>query len=399
MKCARRAGAPGGAWAFVDKPGSESRRWDTLAEALYPLHSRAAPLMPAMDTLRFPGMRVLLVEDNDINQQIACELLEALEVEVTVAENGQQALDLLAAAPDPLPWALVFMDLQMPVLDGHQATLAIRQQARFDHLPVIAMTAHAMEDEVRRCLAEGMNHHLSKPIDPNALVESLRKWGAYEGRACPAEAGTAQEPVDAAIRIAGINTGQGLKNCLGKVKLYLSLLEKFQVALQRAVPQVREALQQQDYASAQRAVHTLKGISFNLGADACGLLCKAAEQALKERMPVPQFEPQLQVLAQVSAELARQIGQALTRQVLPVSAPPDQAPCGGQLAAVCGQLDALLQAGDAEAEVHVEAHAALLRSAFGPGFGALLRQVQLFEFDDARHSLAHLMQLADVAME
>jgi signal transduction histidine kinase/DNA-binding response OmpR family regulator/HAMP domain-containing protein len=395
----REEGGRAGAMAFIDKPVSQSRLWDTLAEALYPHQSLAAPLETAMDTLRFPGMRVLLVEDNDINQQIACELLQSLDVEVEVAENGQQALDLLAAAPDPLPWALVFMDLQMPVLDGHQATLAIRQQARFDHLPIIAMTAHAMEDEVRRCLAEGMNHHLSKPIDPNALVESLRQWGAYEGRARPAEPTPVQEQADAAIRIAGINTEQGLKNCLGKVKLYLSLLEKYQAALQRTVPQAREALQQQDYASAQRAVHTLKGISFNLGADACGRLCQLAEQALKERMPVPQFEPQMQVLAQVSAELARGIGQALLRHVSAASAPQDQAPSRDRLEAVCGQLLALLQAGDAEAEVYVEAHAQLLRSAFGPDFGALLRQVQLFEFDDALHSLADLMRLAGVAME
>ena len=395
----REEGGRAGAKAFVDKPVSQSRLWDTLAEVIYPHQSCAAPTATAFDTLRFPGMRVLLVEDNDINQQIACELLEALEVEVTVAENGQQALDLLTATPDPLPWALVFMDLQMPVLDGHQATLAIRQQARFDHLPIIAMTAHAMEDEVRRCLAEGMNHHLSKPIDPNALVESLRRWGAYDGSAprlaeLPAE--KTQSEVGAPIAIAGIDTVQGLNNCLGNVKLYLSLLEKFHAALLRTATQTREALHQRDYVSAQRAVHTLKGISFNLGADACGALCKAAEAALKERMPAQQFALQLQALEQVSEELAHQIAQALAPHTATALAPQKQAYSRDLLASVCCKLLTLLQAGDAEAELYVEEHAQVLHAAFGSGYGALLRQVQLFEFAEALSNLAGLMQVAGV---
>ena len=398
----REEGSRAGATAFIDKPVSQSRLWDSLAEAIYPLQSHAAPIPAAIDTLRFPGMRVLLVEDNDINQQIACELLEALEVEVTIAENGQQALDLLTAAPDPLPWALVFMDLQMPVLDGHQATLAIRQQARFDHLPIIAMTAHAMEDEVRRCLAEGMNHHLSKPIDPNALVESLHQWGAYDSsarRQSESFVAKAQPDVGAGITIAGMNTVQGLKNCRGNVKLYLSLLEKFHAALLRTAPQTREALLEQDYTSAQRAVHTLKGISFNLGADACGVLCVGAETALKQRMPVLQFGPQLQALEHMSEELARQIAKALLRQVSLLPASQGQAFSREVLGTVCMKLLALLQASDAEAEVHVEDHAQMLRSAFGSGYGALLRQVQHFEFEEARSNLTGLMQVAGVPVD
>ena len=398
----REEGGRVGATAFIDKPVSQSRLWDTLAEAIYPDHGCVVPTPAAMDTLRFPGMRVLLVEDNDINQQIACELLEALEVEVTVAENGQQALDLLTAAPDPLPWALVFMDLQMPVLDGHKATLAIRQQARFDHLPIIAMTAHAMEDEVHRCLAEGMNHHLSKPIDPKALTNSLRQWGAYDSIALhPPESSPvkAQLDVGASITIAGMNTVQGLKNCLGNIRLYLSLLEKFHAALLRTAPQTREALQQQDYVSALRAVHTLKGVSFNLGADACGELCLGAEAALKQRMPALQFEPQLQALEHYSEELARHIAMALLRQVSLVPVPHGQAFTREALGPVCMKLLALLQAADVEAEVHVEEHAQMLRSVFGTGYGALLRQVQHFEFDEACSNLTNLMQVAGVVLE
>jgi CheY-like chemotaxis protein len=396
----REEGSRAGATAFVDKPVSQSRLWDTLAEAIYPHQSFAVPSIAAIDTLRFPGMRVLLVEDNEINQQIACELLESLDVEVNVAQNGQEALDLLAAAPDPLPWSLVFMDLQMPVLDGHQATIEIRRQPRFDHLPIIAMTAHAMEDEVRRCLAEGMNHHLSKPIDPNALVESLRRWGGYESRTDTVPDLPARpEAPDADITITGMNTAQGLRNCLGNVKLYLSLLEKFHAALLRTAPQTREALQQQDYVSAQRAVHTLKGISFNLGADACGALCHAAEQALKARMPVQKFGPQLQILEHTGTVLARHIAQALTQHVPVALAPQDQEFSREMLMSVCLHLSAMLQGSDAEAQAYVDEHAQLLRSAFGQGYGTLLRQVELFEFEEARLSLASLMKLADAVRD
>lgn len=398
----REEGKQAGARAFVDKPVSQSRLWDTLAEVIYPHSNHAAPLHASADNLRFPGLRVMLVEDNDINQQIAVELLEALEVKVTVAENGQEALDLLTAAPDPLPWALVFMDLQMPVLDGHQATLAIRQQARFDHLPIIAMTAHAMDDEVRRCLAEGMNHHLSKPIDPDALIESLRRWGGYDGTTLRmAEVSDASVPMDTAAPplIDGMNTAQGLKNCLGNLKLYLSLLEKFYAVLIRTPSLTREALRQRDYASAQRAVHTLKGISFNLGADACGTLCQTAEAALKESMPAQDFEPQLQSLEQTSMALARQVAQTLAQLGPNVQAQQAQTFSVEDLATVCRRLAAMLSAGDADVEVLAEEHAPMLRSAFGSGYGSLLRQIQHFEFNDARSSLIDLMHRAGLAID
>jgi signal transduction histidine kinase/CheY-like chemotaxis protein/HAMP domain-containing protein len=397
----REEGGRAGATAFIDKPVSQSRLWDTLAEVIYPHQSHlATPIVAAVDTLRFPGMRVLLVEDNDINQQIACELLESLDVEVTVAENGQEALDMLAAAPDPLPWALVFMDLQMPVLDGHQATLAIRQQARFDNLPIIAMTAHAMEDEVRRCLAEGMNHHLSKPIDPNALVESLRRWGGHKGLTVANELPTQSATAVAVgpIAIDGINTVEGLKNCQGNVKLYLSLLDKFHAALLRTVPQTREALQQQDYVSARRSVHTLKGICFNLGAHTCGELCSRAESSLKRQLPVLQYEPQLEMLELVSAELASHIVQALTAMDRRSSPRTEQAFAMEDLEKVCCKLISLLEASDADAQVCAEDNAQLLRPAFGSGYGELLTQVQHFEFKEALTSLQKLMQVAGVAL-
>ena len=397
----REDGGRAGAKAFIDKPVSQSRLWDVLAGVIYP-HVVAKPVYPVNPAIRFPGMRVLLVEDNEINQQIACELLQALAVEVDVAENGQIALDKLAAASEPLPWSLVFMDLQMPVLDGHQATQAIRSQPRFDKLPIIAMTAHAMQEEVQRCLAEGMNHHLSKPIDPDALTESLRRWGAVvAGSLDASHAPSPSEPhlPTSAIHIDGIETDQGLRNCQGNRKLYLSLLGKFQAVLQRTPSEIRSSLLAQDYVTAQRAAHTLKGICFNLGAESCGRLCMAAEASLNKQVTGLDFEPQLQALTDVCVQLGHRVGSALALHSPPLPVVQVHTYSKEQYEVVFRHLDALLQESDAQAELYVEEQAALLQSVFGDDFGTLLRLVQQFEFEEASHCLFNLVRGVNVELK
>jgi CheY-like chemotaxis protein len=135
------------------------------------------------------GMRVLLVEDHAVNRQLATELMEQRGVQVEVAEHGQAALERLAAAP-PEHFHAVLMDLQMPVMDGYEATRRLRQDRRYHALPVIAMTAHAMQQERERCTAAGMNGHLGKPVEPERLYALLAH---YYGKARPAA-----EPDDAA---------------------------------------------------------------------------------------------------------------------------------------------------------------------------------------------------------
>ncbi len=129
------------------------------------------------------GMRVLLVEDNKINREIAVELLATVGVQVATAVHGQEALDTLLTGPQPPPFDAVLMDLQMPVLDGYRATKALRANARFDKLPILAMTAHAMADERRRCLALGMDGHIAKPINPQDLYSILASTLRAPGQA------------------------------------------------------------------------------------------------------------------------------------------------------------------------------------------------------------------------
>ena len=158
----------------LTKPVRASALIDTIHEIAFPVaRSKARQLHAPWHELQ--GVRALLVEDNAINRDIAVELLGMVGIQVTTANDGQQALDFLNACADPAPVDIVLMDLQMPVLDGYEATRLIRANRRFDTLPVVAMTAHAMAEERDRCLALGMNDHVAKPINPEVLYRTVAK--------------------------------------------------------------------------------------------------------------------------------------------------------------------------------------------------------------------------------
>ena len=123
----------------------------------------------APTTENLAGLKVLLVEDNPVNQLVATKLLESMQADVVVAQNGQQALDKLPLAKIDI----ILMDIQMPIMDGLTATQHIRAQSQYSHLPIIAMTAHAREADKQQCLAAGMNLHIAKPISLNVLRTSI----------------------------------------------------------------------------------------------------------------------------------------------------------------------------------------------------------------------------------
>jgi len=365
---ARAAGTDAGAKYFLDKPVSQSRLWDTLAEVVHPLAQRVRPMANAVPSDgALEGVQVLLVEDNEINQQIARELMEAMGVEVTVANNGKQAVDMLRGTPDPLPWSLVLMDLQMPEMDGHQATEVLRNIRRFDALPIIALTAHASTEEGARCLAEGMNEHLTKPIDPKALRECIARWAGHQS--------------STALEIVGVDTVLGLRLCGGNRRLYVSLLQKFAAQISQVPQQVRDFLAGGDAVSAARAAHTLKGVAANLGAQQCSAMAAELEVALTQGESSVQLQRLLVPLERHLGELVAQIERALPVEV------PKTIPAGEvdavQLRAVCRNLADLLGTSNVEAQAVLEAHAELLRRAFGSGFELLQHHVQEFE-----HALA-----------
>ncbi len=168
------------------KPVSPSQLFNSALESM---RTGSAPPRPDRPrdaecrAQRFPGYSVLLVEDNPVNQQVATEILGSEGIAVTVANNGKEGLDILNANPEK--FHLVLMDLQMPVMDGYEATRRLRADPRFASLPVIAMTAHALSGERENCLAAGMNAHVAKPIEVDKLFQVLRRWGPEPSPCAP----------------------------------------------------------------------------------------------------------------------------------------------------------------------------------------------------------------------
>ena len=172
----------------------------------------------------------------------------------------------------------------MPEMDGYQATARIRAEPRLADLPIVAMTAHAMAEERDRCLAAGMHAHITKPIDPELLYRTLMQF-YRPGRAVAVSAKTVDHssPPDAPFDVAGLDVVDGLRRVAGNVKLYRSLLGQFVEQQADAVSKISGSVGQQDFALAERLMHTLKGVSGNLGAKTLSSLAAELERSLRNR--------------------------------------------------------------------------------------------------------------------
>ena len=286
---------------FLIKPISYSLLLDTLISLFPPANGEVREHYHARQDLPLPrldGLRLLLAEDNEVNQQIAVELLESAGARVAVANNGREAVAQLEANLGDEPFDGVLMDLQMPEMDGFEATRQIRADARFAGLPIIAMTAHALVEERQRCLDAGMNDHIAKPIEPEALFRTLHQWH-------PAKLGvsmlrrrrviTLRRSGDALElpALLGLDTANGLRRVAGNRRLYRELLGKYVSGQAEAVTQIRAALAHGDWATVERLAHVLKGVSGNIGATAIEQLAGDLEQALREHRDVAKLEPLL----------------------------------------------------------------------------------------------------------
>ncbi|MGE0497700.1 MAG: response regulator [Ramlibacter sp.] len=320
------------------KPVCPSILFDTTIEALGGRRTEAtAPASPqaggpAADShtglAAIRGARILLVEDNDINQQVARELLEDMGLVVDVADDGEQALARL----DAVAYDLVFMDMQMPVMDGVTATRQIRRQERYAQLPVIAMTANAMEQDRRKCADAGMNDFVVKPIDPEALQTILVRWVRRPGAAQPAQ--TARSAAPAAVTTAanndpklprdvpGLDTALGLSRMMGKQPLYLAMLGRYVQGQHHVAQQVREALAVGDFVLAERLAHTTRGVSGNVGAVTVEAAAGALELALRAKLDLPEIKERLELLdasmraliGALQPQLPAPVGEAKTPQ-------------------------------------------------------------------------------------
>ncbi len=295
------------------------------------------------------GAKLLLVEDNAINQLVAVELLTQEGFWVTTANDGRMALDVVRdSAADAFD--LVLMDLQMPEMDGYSATREIRQLAHARTLPIVAMTADAMSGVAERCREAGMDDYVTKPIDPQELFSALVRWippGARPLNQAIPDA-TAAEP--ALPTLPGIDIANGLARVGGNRATYRKLLLKFAHNNANAGAEIRAALQQGDAECAVRLAHTLKGVSGNIGAIALHQAAKELETALKEQRP-----EQTTLLENCDRALQQVVQAIAALEPAPAGAPAPLAtttPVAAQRAALAplvARLRTLLQADDMEA--------------------------------------------------
>jgi polar amino acid transport system substrate-binding protein len=300
---------PGGEYIdhFLAKPVSPSHLFDAVMEAFcVPIEGsrrKKAGREFDLETLRpVQGAHILLVEDNEINQQVASEILEQAGFYVEIANHGQEALDRLETDA----YDCVLMDVQMPVMDGFTATGKIREQERFADLPVLAMTANATVEDREKSLAAGMNEHIAKPINPQLLFEALLRWIPHAERELPEafKAASSIEDDQEIPELAGIDTVAGVARLGGNVGSYLRLLDKFVDNQGDAVDRIRIEHQAGKREDAIRAAHTLKGVSGSIGATALHKVAQELEDTLKEGKD-GSFETQC---AQAELELDRVLG-------------------------------------------------------------------------------------------
>ena len=292
---------------FLAKPVSPSHLFDAVMEAFGVATAgggrRKVGREFDLETLRpVQGAHILLVEDNEINQQVASEILEQAGFYVSIANHGGEALTML----DKNDYDCVLMDVQMPVMDGFTATGKIREQGKFADLPVLAMTANATNEDREKSLAAGMNEHLAKPINPQLLFDALLRWIPHAERDLPEgfeSRSTETEGLDIP-ELEGVNTEEGVARLGGKVSSYLRLLNKFADNQADAVTRMRAELEAGHREEAIRTAHTLKGVSGSIGATALQASGQELEAILKRDGGIPEEA----LFEKAEAELARVVG-------------------------------------------------------------------------------------------
>jgi two-component system, sensor histidine kinase and response regulator len=388
---------------FLPKPITASSLFDAVVEAQ---GARTHAVSRALDAPleRDFDARVLLAEDNEANQMVASEILSRLGIELDIAGNGREALEMVRAAPDA--YDAVLMDMQMPEMDGLTATRALRGE-RYD-LPIIAMTANAMKTDLDACLAAGMNDHITKPIERRALLHTLRRWLPQRQRpgenvdpgATRSESADSRDPPGAGVlasrNLEGIDVAGSLKRLGLEFESFQRMLVRFADGQGATLDALRTAVASSDSAAVARQAHAIAGAAGNLGADALHAAAKALERAGRENSG-----NLAQLLTQLDAQAAVVFRSIDTLRGARAAAPsePTQVFVPADAQAVLERLRAALS------DYDVSAASAVLGDLDGlamPGnAGDLVRlrnHVDSYEYDEARVLATRLLaQIADGA--
>jgi len=368
--------------AILAKPVTPSLLFDRIVEALHGGPDHGTPFIANITAskVHFSGQRVLLVEDNDVNRELAEEMLSAVGLEVEVAENGRIAVEAVGRKP----YDLVLMDCQMPVMDGYEATRLIRGEARLAGLPIIAMTANALPADRERCLAAGMNDHIAKPIDVGLLHATLSHWLKVDEAATSARP-AASPPAEISRPAPEILDEKGALNRLaGNRHLLDRLLVRFHENQSGSIARLQAGHAAGDIADMILCAHTLCGLAGNIGANRVAETARKMETRLKSEPPAAPDE--ITALIEELAGVLQPV-LALTGSRLPASVSPSATPALPEAAVRQESLEKLL------AELENYDAAALSRfEGIQPWLGRLAnpqqieqlaRNIEHYEFENA----------------
>lgn len=388
--------------SYLDKPVTPSSLLDAVMQAMgtqkiLQRHDYSVTERMVQAVASLQGARVLLVEDNEINQELAVELLTSNGISVVVANHGAEALQKL----DEQRFDGVLMDCQMPVMDGYEATIRLRE--RFPDLPVIAMTANALAGDREKVLEVGMNDHIPKPIDIQQMFEVMAKWiqpGETPLRPAadpspkpsrdpasgpsPDSSPDARPATDDMPLLDGIDTRAGLQRFQNNRALYGRLLRRTASSQADFDARFQQAVAAGDWDTAQREAHTLKGLAGNVGAKDLHAAAAELEQGASRR------QVDASVVAAVRAELARMLAAVAGYHEGEEEAERDPAsaaegsPEPAAVAAVLERLRERLQQFDPDAREYFEENRSLLQAALpDASFRALRKAIDGYDFDSA----------------
>jgi two-component system sensor histidine kinase/response regulator len=301
--------------AYLTKPVKQSQLYDCLVTVLGAVDPLAVTPEAALVTrhtineARRQGIRILLAEDNATNQQVALKILEKLGFRADAVADGRQAVEALRTGS----YDIVLMDVQMPVMDGFEATRAIRSgQAKVPdpRIPIIAMTAHAMKGDRERCLEEGMDDYISKPIAPQALAEALGKWAAAPQERSPAVAAPRGAAEPSAV-LSVFDRPALLARLIGDEELVKEIIAGFLKDMPLQIKALRTHIDKADAGAAGGQAHAIKGAAANVGGLALSAVAKDMERSgkagrLREAAELlPELERQFDLLKARMREAVR----------------------------------------------------------------------------------------------